>query len=162
MKTSEIKIFVDEELPMQEAIKRLSDEFILQGGYCDQTVIDLRDLSLYLLGRSSAMERLYRYTLAPPTSLEQVDELIRLKEWFDGAILTTPTRGKMMKEYKERIRHACGHTVEYVTAYKIERRLVKQKRQTDCAKCQLNSLMVVERNREERRRPLIDEYDEQH
>lgn len=55
------------------------------------------------------MERLYRYTLAPPTSLEQVDELIRLKEWFDGAILTTPTRGKMMKEYKERIRHACGH-----------------------------------------------------
>lgn len=85
MKTSEIKIFVDEELPMQEAIKRLSDEFILQGGYCDQTVIDLRDLSLYLLGRSSAIERLYRYTLDPPTSIEQVDELIRLKEWFAEA-----------------------------------------------------------------------------
>lgn len=88
MITSGIKIFVDEELPIQEALKRLSDEFIMQGGYCDQTVIDLRDLSLYLLGRSSAMERLYHYTISPPSSIEQVDELLRLKEWFSEA--TTP------------------------------------------------------------------------
>jgi hypothetical protein len=68
-----------------------------------------------------------------------------------------------MKEYKEEIHHACGHIVEYVTAYKLKRRLVKQKRQTDCAKCQFEFLMAVERNREVRRkRPLIDEYDEQY
>lgn len=31
MKPIEIKIFVDEELPILEAIKRMSDEFIVQG-----------------------------------------------------------------------------------------------------------------------------------
>lgn len=45
-------------------------------------------------------------------------------------------------EYQESVRHSCGHTVVYETlGYKMERRQVKQKRQSPCLKCQLGSLL---------------------
>ena len=79
-----IKIFVDDgEHVLNDALEMLSDDEIDNGIYCAQTVIDLRDAVKYLKGRSDVMERLYKYTIHPPASFDQVDEFIRLREWFD-------------------------------------------------------------------------------
>lgn len=79
----EIKIFVDgKERILGDALKQLSDINIMKGIYCDQTVIDLRDAIQYLKGRCDVIERMYMYTVKPPANISEVDELMRLKDWF--------------------------------------------------------------------------------
>ena len=85
MSLSEVKIYVDgENRLLEDALQLLSDENIDNGIYCDQTVIDLRDLVKYLMGRSVVMEKLYKYTLNPPQNIAQIDEIMRLKQWFNN------------------------------------------------------------------------------
>jgi len=53
-------------------------------------------------------------------------------------------------EYQESVRHSCGHTVVYETlGYKMDRRQVKQKRQSPCPKCQLGSLLYGNAHKQE-------------
>lgn len=45
-------------------------------------------------------------------------------------------------EYSESIRHTCGHVIEYTTLnYKMTRKQTKQKRFTDCLRCQLTDIL---------------------
>ena len=71
---------------VEEAIRLLSDEAIDSGQYSAQTVIDLRDVVQYLEQRAKVMERLYNLTINPPTNIEQVDELFRLKAWYSDEV----------------------------------------------------------------------------
>ena len=71
---------------VEEAIRLLSDEAIDSGQYSAQTVIDLRDAVQYLEQRAKVMERLYNLTINPPTNIEQVDELFRLKAWYSDEV----------------------------------------------------------------------------
>ena len=68
---------------VEEAIRLLSDEAIDSRQYSDQTVADLRDVVQYLEQRAKVMARLYNLTINPPTNIEQVDELFRLKAWYN-------------------------------------------------------------------------------
>ena len=71
---------------LEEAIKLLSDEAIDSGQYSDQTVVDLRDVVEYLEQRVKIMERLYNLMVNPPTTIEQVDELFRLKALYNNEV----------------------------------------------------------------------------
>ena len=71
---------------VEEAIRLLSDEAIDSGQYSDQTVVDLRDVVQYLEQRAKVMARLYNLTINPPTNIEQVDELFRLKAWYSDEV----------------------------------------------------------------------------
>lgn len=71
---------------VEEAVKLLSDEAIDRGQYSDQTVVDLRDVVQYLYNRVKVMERLYKLTINSPTSAEQLDELFRIKEWYNKEV----------------------------------------------------------------------------
>ena len=69
-----------------------------------------------------------------------------------------------MKEYKESIRHSCGHIREVTTlGERLLRRQAKMMRHNPCPRCQLTSIMRVElsKNPDRNPRPLTDEYDEQ-
>ena len=47
-----------------------------------------------------------------------------------------------VKEYKENIRHGCGHVIEHVTLYKLPRRQVQTMRDNFCGACQLALLLA--------------------
>lgn len=45
----EFKIWVEKNEPMKEALELMTDEWIEDGSYCQQTVKDLRDLLILLI-----------------------------------------------------------------------------------------------------------------
>lgn len=57
--------------------------------------------------------------------------------------------GNKVVEYRETIKHSCGCIMEYVTAYKLKRELVKEKRETECCRCQLAELLRPGKRRTE-------------
>ena len=49
------------------------------------------------------------------------------------------------KEYRETVRHSCGHEIENVTyGYKMTRKQAESKRKSPCGKCQLKLILCCE------------------
>lgn len=82
-----ITIYADgKQHSLDEIFDVLSDNYIDDGGVCNQTVIDLRDALQYVVGRCKAMEKLYNYAESPPCTALQLGELMELRRWYNDCI----------------------------------------------------------------------------
>lgn len=53
LKSKTIYVSGHGQLPVKEALRKLNDDFIKDGNFNSKTVLDLRDLNLYLLNEFS-------------------------------------------------------------------------------------------------------------
>jgi len=50
-----IKIYVEEKVPIEQALKQITDKWLDGGKYCDQTLFDMRDALKQLFSENKAL-----------------------------------------------------------------------------------------------------------
>ena len=77
-------VWVEEETPLEEALKLITDDWIEAGNYCEATIATLRDACLWLLaGRAAAADSDSAPDEEKTRSLQRVDRLCA--RWRDNA-----------------------------------------------------------------------------
>lgn len=102
-------IYVDEELPISEALDELTDERILDGRYCDQTVIDLRNALIEARAKLSERKTVHEWLNDLGIPREEAGKPICLLRRLSITV-------EKLREYREMAAIAC-HFIDMLNEY---------------------------------------------